>query len=156
MGSPEAYRTPSAESIAGQKRAAIDIAGERDFVENVITTSAAQQADAAILAARQSAANGEGERQRIQNEGLNEVQTEVDRLGANLALMKAQRSNWDWNNIPTLVKTLGKMAQGDPGLIGELDDANRALQLIKDLERAKKQLEFVRTAQTTSREVAEQ
>lgn len=121
--------------------------GNKDEALNVATAK-----EKAALQVQNNAAFEAG-RQITQNEGLKEMQADIDHLEAELAAMKKERANWDWNNIPALVSALGKMAKSDAGLVGEFDDASKALKLMTDLERAKRQLEFVRTAQAPSGEV---
>ncbi|MFA9262163.1 MAG: hypothetical protein ACEQSB_02275 [Undibacterium sp.] len=132
------------------ERALADDAWAAQVAEETEQATAAKETatlDAERIAAEAAA---EAQRQGTQNEGLKEMQAEIDRLDAELLTMKKERANWDWNNVPALVSALGKMAKTDPGLIGEFEDASKALKLMTDLARVKKQFEFVQTAQAAS------
>lgn len=123
---------------------------EREYIDGLIAVEAARVAKEEMISQGQGNVEAEAERQVAQNEGLKEMQADIDHFEAELAAMKKERANWDWNNIPALVSALGKMAKSDAGLVGEFDDASKALKLMADLGRAKKQLEFVESAQATS------
>ncbi len=121
---------------------------ERDYLDGLVAAEADRVAKAEAALLGENNALAESERLDEQNEGLKEVQAEAEAIEAKIAAMKAERPKWDWNNLPALVSALGKMAKIDPGFVGELEDAMKALGLVTDLARVRKQIDFVRTAQS--------